>query len=243
MQVSYDTFLNDLNEIITKESIAVAKGLDEAEIAGLGKKTSYTYRTKLMSLLKQAEMTPTDKVMLMVLCNSIKNRSRLLEAMRIFEGKGTSWYDRVKKFLTEKVTQSPRDAGADKIAIVNIPSCMPELSVFCFCITHTFKDENDAFQKLINTLLVPQFEVDTEVLSHAKTAEKHFWENVVVKRAHHKNFEAGFHEDYFETKAKDNYLFVRLNAQGKMEVYPHAGTHYTVAEIKKYLKENMKGNS
>ena len=77
--------------------------LNPDDFVGFGLKNSRVYFAKLAGLMAASNLSKEGKFMVFVMATAIKNKNRILEAMKAFEQK--AWYGPVQQFFFAKTCQ------------------------------------------------------------------------------------------------------------------------------------------
>ena len=199
--------------------------LNPDDFIGFGLKNSRVYFSKLARLMGDSKLTREGKFMVFVLATAIKNRNRILEAMKMFELK--PWFNSVQQFFVGKTCQYTGEEGPHTIAVIHIPSGRPTITARVWCmITPNINRTVDNF---LSNLWAAQLDLDADLMAKHLVWEQKFWGEMVKKGS--KNYNEGFHMDFWETKACDAYPLMHKSGLEVAKV----GLKYDTAELTQYL--------
>ena len=198
--------------------------LDPNDFEGFGLKNSKVYYAKLFRLMLAAKLTKVARYMVMVLATAVKNKKRIAESISCFSTK--VWYDQVSRFYQARVVQYTSEETVNTIAVIHIPSCMPSLTAQIWCLITPPLYRN--LSSFLENLWAAQLDLNPAMMEE-QDWEKVFWTKLVRKGG--SKYLAGFHEEFWTTKATDTYELI--NMEGK--ILAMQGETYSREEVEGYI--------
>lgn len=216
---------DDMGDFMTKIGLKLPSDLRVEHFKDFGKMTSNIYRTQLFAIFNQMkdkeEFSYESIGPIIFFATLIKNKDRILKGLAALQAKyGTSkWFKDSIKFYTTKTEQyvSETDGSAGKkFPVVNITTCMPDVAAhmmkqYLRNVGEAFSDDK-MYRLFSENLWFVQLRVSKAEIDIHKEWERNFW-NTVVKKTKNKDSsrymaERGFNENYWQTKADDDYPFI-----------------------------------
>lgn len=219
--------MSDLMDLLSKLDSSFLGEFTDEDFDSFGLKTSHTYRAALFEAKEKADLSYGEFMVVVMLATAIKSKKRVLAAMTRF--KDRPWYDKVKRFYEERTVQYTSELVENRVAVVHIPSCVPNLAAMCWISMRVDSEiDPDAF---VNNLWFSQLRVVNALKMKQKNWEASFWGNVVKKGS--AAFEKqGFNESYWNTKAADSYPLITFGKSGEFIMREEA---LAESELKTYL--------
>ena len=194
----------EFTEILNNFDINLVKGLNPDDFKDFGVMDSKKYAEKLFRLMNQEALDKEAKTMVVVLATAVRNKKRIISAMKKFAGK--SWYKPVLNFFRNRTVQYTYEEEDETFSVVHIPSSVPYMAAKAWL--HLTKEPT--VEGFLSNLWAAQFPLTSDLMEVQKEWEKNFWTEVVKKGG--KNYEAGnFNLGYWETKATDDYLLLDVD--------------------------------
>jgi hypothetical protein len=167
-----------------------------------GIKDSSVYRKILFNLFKTAKLSKETSFIIVALFTLVKNKNRVLAGLDSI--KDYKWKKQVVEFINNHVVSyTPDETSTSVIAAVHIPSCVPSVAAVAWILMR--KRSERSVEGFMMNLWAAQLYVSDELMIMQKIWEYDFWDTVVTK-SKSKAFEnKGFNEEYWSTKAKDDY--------------------------------------
>lgn len=222
-------------DIIGKFDLGVIATLNPADFKDFGVMDSKMYAAKLLKLMEDAELSKVEFSMVIVLATAVKNKKRILNAMRSFKNKGLAWYPKVEKFFRNDTVQYTSEETEETFSVVHIPSCVPFLATRVWLqIT-----QEPTVEGFLQHLWAAQINLAQPLMDRQMRWERDFWTNTVTKGGA-KWEGAKFNEDYWRTKASDKYVLLHPdgtpfgNDNQKAALEP-----YTEADIQNWINTKV----
>lgn len=208
---------------------SVLESLDPDDFIGFGLQTSHEYRKQFKKMCADASLSKKAITLVILLTLLVKKKERIVKASATdkFMSSFSADADMMAAVafisaFTEQSTKHPDVIAMKKFPLVNIPSCQPNLSLFIFLmfnmkdasfVAKTAEQRMDFVFEGKNTFMV-QMNLDPALQEMAKAGNVKFWSDTVKKSTVEKGkfFEAGWHEDYYDTAAKDMYPILEKSA-------------------------------
>lgn len=236
-----DIYEDMLSQVSTVMDLANADDIDPSDWINFGLMNSHLYRERFLKLCAKEKLKNKEMLMVLTLSVAIRSKKRIQANIGKFSGK--TWHANVKKFIDNKIVQSPKEAKSENLMpIVNIANCMPSHAFYIWCKMHTFTNDDDMYDMATRSkdggagLFFVQLNLHEDIVAECETKEKEFWTNTVTKGGD--TYEKGFHQNYFDTKKADKYHLVNKDATKVVPADSDIG--YTKAEITKYLMDNCR---
>lgn len=211
----------------------VISRLDPADFIDFGVMDSKKYATKLFRIMDDQRLSTEEKTMVIVLATAVKNKKRILNAMKKFQGK--SWYNGVRNFYANNCVQYTNEEDDDTFSVVHVPSSVAWLTARIYL----QMTSEPTVEEFLRNLWAAQLNLSPALMLKQREWEEDFWDNVVKKGG--KNFEKNkFNKDYWETKAADKYLL--LDANGSVWGTPDERSGkvaYTEERLKEWFKTKV----
>jgi len=235
-----DVYDDMLSECATMMDLGDVDDINVDDFLGFGLMNSHMYREKLFRIIGAPKFGLTKKEikMIFVLAIAVRSKKRVMDNIDKFSSR--NWHKNVKKFYHEAVCQTPKMSTSENIfPMVNITNCNPSMCVMLFLQMYKFNSPQEAIEGLFNTLFFVQIHLSQEFIDKCKVKEEFFWSTTVTKSTVNAgaNYEAGFHEDYFLTKAKDTYPLILTD--GTKHAMADSGLGYNAAEVIAYTNVIM----
>lgn len=199
------------------------------DVFGFGMLNSHIHRRMIMKKMIELNMGNKEVFMVYFFAAIVKSRDRILRDIQKFSDK--SWHRSVTKFFRDHTVQytTEKRAVGDKIAVINIPSSNPSLTMLIHC---TFLCE--ALGSPMDTLWFGQLNLNAQMQEKHLQWEKNFWDNVVTKskNPNANAYERGFKLEYYEKKALDKYPLLHMD--GTQVLVGDEG--YDEADITTYIE-------
>jgi len=209
-----------------------------------GKKDSHLLRAKLFKLMKEAKLSKEEIFMVFFFFSVIKNKRRVMESFDQLpeEIRALTSVMKAKQFINDSLVQYTSQETIKKFAVVHLPTTMPGLDLMLTALTLD-KKVDSVVNYIFTKQTFAQINVDSNLQAINKGAQQLFWDTMVKKSRNEARInktvtdELKFHEDYYETSARDKYNLVDLKFK---EVEPRdKSTGYTRDEIMAWF-ENIK---
>lgn len=198
-------------EIVTKLDSSYFGEFADDDFEEFGLKTSHTYRATLLEARARAGLSEKEFLVVVMLATAIKSKKRILEAMTKFNTR--AWYPAVRKFFEDRTVQYTSEITENRVAVVHIPSCVPNLAAVCWIAMRS--EKTITLESFVNNLWFPQLRVDNNLKLRQKAWETSFW-NTAVKKGSAAFEKQGFNEGYWATKANDSYPLISYSASGSL---------------------------
>ena len=190
-------------EIIAKFDFDLINQLDPDDFVDFGVMDSKKYASKLFRIMDGQNLNRVEKTMVIVLATAVKNRKRVIKAMKKFSTK--DWYGNVLAFFRNSTVQYTYEEEDDTFSVVHIPSCVPFLAARIWLQMTPMAD--CTMERFVRNLWAAQINLDDDLLARQREWEAVFWDEVVTKGGN--NFErARFNRSYWDTKAADKYVLL-----------------------------------
>ena len=226
---SYNT--DEYSEIISRFDFALIREIDPADYIDFGIRESKKYADKLFRIMDAQRLTAKEQTMVIILATAVKNRTRILDAMKKFRGK--PWFNNVDSFFRNYVYQYTYEEEDHTFSCVHISSSVPFLAARVWL--HMTAEEDVTEDNFVHNFWAAQLNLDSRLMEAQRNWEAGFWDNTVLKGG--KSFEANkFNSKYWDTKAADKYLL--LNADGSpfgSEAQIETTQPYSSADLKKWF--------
>jgi hypothetical protein len=195
----YKTMVESINKVF----VDISTTIDPDDFLGFGLKNSHVYREIFLAILRNNSIDPAISTYIVLCTVAIKSRIRIISALSSPKFASLSWAAKTKKFFEKHTVQYTSEVKGDnsKIAVVHIPSCVPTLA--CACWKVITPPEMRTVDNFIANLWAAQLRLNDALMVRQKIWEKNFWDNVVKKGSG--AYESGFKENYWNTKAGDEY--------------------------------------
>jgi len=234
--------INALGSVtINSKMVEYFKGKQE-DWKSFGKMNSHLYRQQLFRRMEEKKLSPEAMMMVYTMASIIKSQPRIVQAMmdmpeeERFSSPGV-WFA-VRSFFETDCTQYVSQAKKNKkFPVVNIPNTMPGLDILWWCLC-----TEDSERTLDNLKIRPTFtqmKLKADVQTIAREGYEMFWTKIVKGTKNPDNVEApAMRQDYYETQAADQYLFITLDKEDKMMELKAQSTDgkYTLKEVEEYLR-------
>jgi len=181
--------------------------IDPLDFRNFGLMNSHIYRERFVKIA--ANLNKSERMWVILLFTAIKSKRRVLESMMKF--KGEQWYNKVRHFIVNNVSNYVSDASDDRIPAVNIPNINPSItSVMWIKITPV---QNRTLSNFLKNLWAVQMRIPMTMKLTQKNWEEDFWNNTVKfsRNQTRDNVKLEFHEEFWINKASDNYDFYDVN--------------------------------
>jgi hypothetical protein len=165
------------------------------DMVDFGMMNSTSYRRKFFELTK--DLDGQERLMVVYLATGVKSKRRILEAIGRF--KDEKWYQGVRKFFMNCVQYTSEVKGTGKMAVVHIPSCLPNIAAICFI----KMGRAVSVKSFLENLWAAQLNLSAELKEEQKIWEKDFWNNQVKKGS--SSYKQGFQEEFWLNKSSDKY--------------------------------------
>lgn len=219
--------------IISAFDVDLISSLDPKEFVDFGVMDSKKYAEKMFRIMDRQGLTNEQRTMVIVLATAVKNKKRILTAMKKFQGR--PWYTAVKNFIANNCVQYTYEEDDETFSIVHVPSSVPFLASRIWL----QMTPNPDVASFLKNLWAAQMNVSDNLLNRQRGWEENFWDTVVTKGG--QKFEnAKFNEDYWKTKSADKYLL--LNADGSLfgsKEQTETKVPYELADIEAWLKTRV----
>lgn len=229
--------------IISKFDLLTIEKLDPKNFVDFGIMDSKKYATKLFRIMEQVQLDEVAKTMVIVLATAVKNKKRVVNAMKKF--KGEDWYAAVSQFFKNSCVQYTWEEEDDTFSVVHIPTCVPFLASRAWLQMTPPEECNGAkgVALFLSNLWAKQIYLDDKLLDAQYAWEANFWGEVVTKGG--KNFEGkngkgSFSQDYWKTGADDRYVL--LNSDGTLFGTPAqqaATVPYSAEDLMEWFKTRV----
>jgi len=226
-QLSTAQLIADTSAFLDGFSLENVASMEVSFLDGMGLKSSHDYRQKLLDLFSTHLKDSSNQFMLFMIVEQIKNKGRIMKWFENPANKaahGTKpWWKPIKDFVATHMVQYVQEVervplNAAKFPLVNLPTCYPSMSALAF---KTRLHRNGKiktmtpeviFETFIDNRWAAQMNINASIMDEVKAKDREFWNKIVTKSKNpfSEAYEKGFNEDYFNTKAKDAYLFYDL---------------------------------
>ena len=214
---------NDMASFMSAIGVSLPSDLNVQDFKDFGKMTSNIYRARLFMifdrLMTAGKLNRASIPTIIYFASLIKNKDRIIKGMANMQSKyGTAqWFkDTLYFYQTETVQYVSEAEKKDKFPVVNIPTCMPDITAHFFKvhlkgvgIAYTDAELLKAFKE---NLWFCQLNISQALSDEHRLWETDFWNNTVTKTKNSDsaryNREKGFQAAYYNTKAADNYRFL-----------------------------------
>jgi hypothetical protein len=207
-----------------------------------GRMNSHLYRQQLFTKMEAKQLSPESMMLVYAMASIIKSQPRIVQAMRDtpendrFASTGV-WFAVMNFFETETVQYVTSAKKTKKFPVVNIPSTMPGLDIFWFCLCTEDKDRTIDNLKVRPTFT--QIALQEAAQTVAKEGYAHYWDKIVRGTKNEDRTEMPMmREEYYQTSAADEYQLVRLSANNTLEFVPASAAtgKYSLVEVENYLR-------
>lgn len=210
-----------------------------------GKKDSHLLRAKLFKLMKEAKLSNEERFMVFFFFAVIKNKKRVMESFDQLpeEIRALTSVVKAKQFINDTLVQYTSQETNKKFAVVHLPTTMPGLDILLTAFILDDKEES-LTNAICTKQTFAQINIDSSLQAINKTAQQLFWDTMVKKSKNEARInktvtdDLKFHEDYYETSAKDKYNLVNIKFK---EIKPKdEKVGYSKEELLSWFKEVKK---
>lgn len=223
--MSLDFDPNNFTDILTKIGMELPSDLVVTDFKDFGKMTSHIYRAKfftiISNLMKTQAFDAKSVAPIVYFATLIKNKKRIIDGLNRLASKykDAKWFKDTVLFYNGYSVQyvTDMDRSTEMVfPVVNIPTMMPNVAAHFFK-QHLKRDgvvRNDAkmLEDFMHNLWFCQLRIESSLMEEHKNWEREFWNNTVkkTKNTDTEGFKAnrGFQEDFYMTKAADDYQFI-----------------------------------
>jgi len=207
-----------------------------------GKKNSHILRSKITALMTEKGLSKDAKFLLYFFASLVKNKKRVLEAMRKLPESFQSleWFPQLTEFINDNMVQFPADEGDEKFAMVHLPATNPPLTLLCLAIGMPRVDLT--FEFMMSQQVMAQINLSPELQEMNKGYMKIFWEEQVNTTSNTRNLanfqkkkKEGkiFDEAIYKNQENDKYLLLSPRFADIAPTDPSVG--YTEPEVRAWL--------